>query len=867
MNRQAYASILGLILLGVIFLTSCNSSNFNTPTQTIAATSGSPQSAAVNTTFTAPLVATVTMGGSPVSGVFVVFTAPATGASGTFATTLSNAETDTTNSSGVAMSSPFTANGIVGADTVTALAAGTTATVNFSLTNTSGAPASITATSGSLQSATINTAFGAPLSATVVDSNQNPVNGAVVTFTAPANGASGTFAGGANTATTNASGVATSMTFTANGTAGVYAVTATVGGVATAANFSLTNVTGALISISATSGTPQSATVNSAFAAPLVATVVDGNQNPLSGLLVTFEVPPTGASGTFAGGKNTATTNASGVATSAAFTANGSVGTYTVTATVASGGEPANFVLTNTPINYAFYLSGLEAIDEGPNFYALAGSVSVDGNGNVLGGEQDYNDGFGFESPEPSGDLILPGMDALAVDPTTGQGTLTLTTNNTNLGLGGVETLGVQFVNTNHALIVQYDGTATSSGSMDLQTLSSALNDGNYAFTLSGVDPGSLPIVFGGVFSITGGGTALSGTFDVDDAGATTTPTLGTAFSGTITGPDLSGRGTITSGALGVTLNYYVVGPEALRIIDVDVDTGDSAIGSVFGQGTGNFSTGLPGSYVFGVESNSFGNLFAAAGMFTTDPTGGTFSGFADSNEFDNGVIVPGASIAGNYSVQSNGYGSLTIANGDLGDVSVFGIYATDPLLNLSDPNNATSGLGGALVADLDGFDLSGTGVMVPQTPASFAGNYAFGAQAYNDFHGGQFGWEFDFVGEGLVSGGALSGATGLVSDPFFAFDTTPPSGTDTAKFTGAASPDGVNAGRYTIKLGIAVPGEGAVDFTSAIYQASDGLLFWLDEDKNGESVFLGSIEQQGSLALLPAARAGAAKTKLKKKP
>src|SRR5208337_5401439 len=136
---------------------------------------------------------------------------------------------------------------------------------------------------------------------------------------------------------------------------------------------------------------PQSATVNAAFAAPLQATVM-ANGSPVSGATVTFEVPAAGASIIFAGGVNTATTDVNGVATSAPFTANGSVGTYTVTATVASGAEPANFILTNTAINYAFYLSGLEAIDApGPNFYALAGSVSLDGNGNVLGGEQDYN--------------------------------------------------------------------------------------------------------------------------------------------------------------------------------------------------------------------------------------------------------------------------------------------------------------------------------------------------------------------------------------------------------------------------------------------------------------------------------------------
>jgi hypothetical protein len=871
MKRQFHAGVLGLIFLSVSFLTSCNSSSYNTPTETVAATSGTPQSAALNTAFSAPLVATVTMGGLPVSGAFVVFTAPATGASGTFATSSSNTETDTTDATGIATSSAFTANGTIGADVVTASVAGVTATTSYSLTNTSGPPASIASTSGSLQDAQVSGAFGAPLVATVVDSNQNPVTGASVTFTAPPTGASGLFASNSSnteTDTTNASGQATSSAFTADATAGAYGVTATVAGVATAANFQLTNITGALISIAATSGTPQSAPVLANFSAPLVATVVDGNQNPISGAVVTFEVPALGAGGTFVGGVNTAKTNAGGVATSAAFIANGSVGTYTVTATVASGAEPANFVLTNTALNFSFYVSGLESVN-GPGFYALAGAVTLDGNGNVLGGEQDYNDGDGLTSPEPSPDTILPSTSALTVDPGTGQGTLTLTTNNSSLGVGGVETFGVQFVNANHALIVQFDGSATSSGSLDLQTLSSALNDGNYAFTLSGTDPALESIVFGGVFSISNGGTALTGTFDVDDAGAATTPTLGIAFSGTITAPDAFGRGTISSAALGITLNYYEVGAEAIRIIDVD--SADSGVGSVFGQGAGTFDNTSLGSSVFGVESNSMGNLYAAAGMFTTNAVNGTFTGIADDDEYDNDTIVPAAAISGNYAVATTGYGSLTITAGDLGDVSVLGIYMTDPLLNLNDPNNTTSGLGGALIADLDGANasggLNGTGVLIPQTDtstASFAGSYAFGAQAYyTPDRPNELGWEFDFVGQGSVESGALSNATGLISDPFAVFNATEADGTDTAKFTGTAVPDPSNAGRYTLKLVIAVAADPG-DFTTVIYQAGGGQLFWIDEQEGDPGTFLGAIEQQGSLGAVPAARRPASKAKSK---
>src|SRR6266849_508011 len=91
-------------------------------------------------------------------------------------------------------------------------------------------------------------------------------------------------------------------------------------------------IAGAPSTITATAGTPQSATVNTAFTTQLQATVKDSFNNPVSGASVTFTAPASGASGTFAGGVNTTTTNASGVATSAVFTAGTWAGAYNVTA-------------------------------------------------------------------------------------------------------------------------------------------------------------------------------------------------------------------------------------------------------------------------------------------------------------------------------------------------------------------------------------------------------------------------------------------------------------------------------------------------------------------------------------------------------
>ena len=105
---------------------------------TLTATSGSGQAAPLRAVFTNPLVATVTdLYSNPVPGVSVIFTAPGSGASSTFATCASNpanACVQPTGATGQATSSTFTANGTAGTYNITASATGTTS-VTFSETN------------------------------------------------------------------------------------------------------------------------------------------------------------------------------------------------------------------------------------------------------------------------------------------------------------------------------------------------------------------------------------------------------------------------------------------------------------------------------------------------------------------------------------------------------------------------------------------------------------------------------------------------------------------------------------------------------------------------------------------------------------
>ncbi|SPF50045.1 exported hypothetical protein [Candidatus Sulfotelmatobacter kueseliae] len=643
------------------------------------------------------------------------------------------------------------------------------------------------------------------------------------------------------------------------------------------------------IAITATGGATQTQTITEAFPTALGVNVTS-NGSPATGVTVTFAPPSSGA--TCTPSATTATTDSSGNA-SITCTASSTPGAYSVTATATGATTPASFSLTNAPPSvFTFYVSGLEAINEaafgGPNYYALAGAVAFDVSGNTFPdangncGEQDYNDGDGITSPT-TGDTIAATGSSMTVNMTTGTGTLVLATNNTNLGVAGIETFTVQFVNASHALITQFDGSATSSGSMDLQ---SATTDSNFAFTISGTDLNYAPVGYGGIFSVGTGG-ALTGTADQNDNG---TVTPDNALAGSVTAQaDAYGRGTASITINGVTLSlvYYNVTAEAMRLIDVDAGgasgAGSAAIGSAYGQGaTPAFdSTALGTADVFGVQGNSWGVLYAETGSLVTSgaATGiapATFSSGEGDGNWEGYVSTPTApstpNVSGSYTIASNGYGGATI-NGLAPVALPYGLYATLSSVNLMDPNN-TSGGGGALALDLYPSFSGGTGVIVPQGTIASDGSdlnnsYGFGAQEFNDVSTlpvapDYVGWEFDYVGQGTFATLALTG-TGVISDPFgyFVSGTAGLYGTPTTPipFAGtAAAPDA--AGRYAFPaagtagnfaVGPVGTNTTANAFTVVMYEASPALVFSIDEDETATptySLWLGTFQEQSASSL-----------------
>ena len=242
-------------------------------------------------------------------------------------------------------------------------------------------PNQLTLVAGTPQTTTLQGAFAGGLQVALSNSDGCAVTGAAgvsVTFTAPASGASGRFAGSnSNTVTVgaDAAGAVTAPAFTANATAGNYTVSASsqYGSV----SFSLTNTAaGVPAALSATTRTSIAASVSARFAQPLQVTVVDASGTPVAGATVDFALgaasagacgASTAASASFAGGgtQATATSDANGVATSPALTANTAAGTFIATASVSSDGgsgggtESAGKAVASTVAPVSFSLVNL----------------------------------------------------------------------------------------------------------------------------------------------------------------------------------------------------------------------------------------------------------------------------------------------------------------------------------------------------------------------------------------------------------------------------------------------------------------------------------------------------------------------------
>jgi hypothetical protein len=454
---------------------------------------------------------------------------------------------------------------------------------------------------------------------------------------------------------------------------------------------------------------------------------------------------------------------------------------------------------------YSFYVSGE---DSKKNTYGIAGAVVIDASGNVTSGEQDYVSAGGATSPEPTPDTITGGTLAIGAN---NLGTLTLITNNAAVGSSGKETFSFSKVNSEHAIIGEFDTGASSSGSFDLSTVSSttvaALN-GHFVFDVSGKN-GTKAEVFGGLFTADGSGGLSVPALDANEGG---TVSRGGSNTTTYTAPDAAGRGTFAFG--GNHFVYYMVTAKVLRI--VVTDTGEPDIGSAYTGVTGITNASIGTTFVFTDASNlSSGASYAAVGKLTLDGNGNVTSGFADVDE--NGTVTS-AAVTGTYTVNANGYGTITLTPGSTQDISVLGLYLADPTINPTDPNSpADAGLCGLLL-DLD-TKVTGSGWLILQAAGTptFTGSFSTGSQSSASDN------ELDSVGIATISGTTFTGTENFGD----LFNT----GLNSAiSLSGTLVPDVTHVGRSTISILVSLP-TNPPTLKYVVYQASSTQFFTIEVD------------------------------------
>jgi hypothetical protein len=384
------------------------------PPNELTLAGGTPQTAQLETGFASPLeVALANTDGCPVTGVAgtpITFTAPASGASGSFEASGSGTLTVGADAQGDAQAAAFTADDTPGGYTVTAASA--YGTVSFALTNTAaGIPAAIAALPPAGGSAVVGTRYREPLSVRVTDADGSPVIGVTVTFSLGAAGSGGgaaagaSFAGGSTQAgeATDSAGVATSPALTADDTPGTFTATASVAHVTDPAGFRLRNLAAGALRLARLGRRRRTARVDTSYGRPLRARVTAANGAPVTGATVTFTLgsaasgggggasAASAASASFATGtaQATVTTGSNGIASSPRFAAGDVAGTLTATVTLQGTGDATRFRLSNAaaaPAEISAGVAASESTTVGTTFAIPLAVTVTDAYGNRVPG-------------------------------------------------------------------------------------------------------------------------------------------------------------------------------------------------------------------------------------------------------------------------------------------------------------------------------------------------------------------------------------------------------------------------------------------------------------------------------------------------
>jgi hypothetical protein len=380
---------------------------------------------------------------------------------------------------------------------------------------------------------------------------------------------------------------------------------------------------------------------------------------------------------------------------------------------------------TNANLNgaYAFSYTGTDA----NGFLSVAGSFQADGAGHVTSGTEDINSGAAVRT-----NAAVSGTYTVRAD---GRGSAALNS------AAGNSTLDFVLVAGGHALVTRFDTAATGSGTIDQQTPSAFTNAalaGSFAFSLSGIDTGGVPLAVAGNFTADASGNLTAGLDDSNDNGIVVT---NDPMTGSIP-VTASGRGTATLNTVRGALNfaYYVVDANHLKV--VGTNTLPALGGEAFRQ-TGPFTNAsVSGPFAFTIAGADLlnGSPFAAGGVLTSNGAGTISAGVEDFN--DAGLITAAATFTGSYTMAPSGRGTLTLST-SAGTFN-FVMYPSS---------------GGVVVLETDARFLT-SGTALQQQATAFTGGSLQGTYGLN-FTGASTSAELDSIAEFTSDG--VSKLTGII--------------------------------------------------------------------------------------------------------
>ncbi|MGH9716324.1 MAG: beta strand repeat-containing protein [Candidatus Acidiferrales bacterium] len=313
--------------------------------------------------------------------------------------------------------------------------------------------------------------------------------------------------------------------------------------------------------------------------------------------------------------------------------------------------------LSSVSGNYVFSLSGLDA-SGGP--LQFTGMFNADGAGNIPlnSAEEDINDAGNTTLNAP--DLSLHGTYSLdAGNPSSGRGYLTLSTTNSVYPSCDCQ-FAFYMVDSTHLKLVQIGRNNTELLSGDAYAAPNTLRgsyalaslNGNYAFTLGGVDSNLNAYAQGGVFSANGAGGITGGVVDTNNSGSTR---LNQSVSTSTYSVDASlGRIALPLTYGNTTANYgaYIGSNGLIELISLESNFLDS------GSGYLQTSTAAP------------------QGAFALNLTGIVNSSGGSEEDVAGQIVIPGGSApTGNLAVNNSGN---AVAGVPLGSASSVGTPATN---------------------------------------------------------------------------------------------------------------------------------------------------------------------------------------------